>query len=74
METRKTQNRIAATINELAEYIRLHAPVKFGAVCIAKKIAPSTLHGYIRVMLDVTDDIIFEHGTFTVTRSRLQRK
>ena len=74
METRKTQNRIAATINELAKYIRAHAPVKFGAVCMAKKIAPSTLYGYVGILLDTHKDITYEHRTFTVTGSQLQRK
>jgi hypothetical protein len=66
METRKTQNRIAATINELAEYIRQHAPIKFGELCMVKKIAPSTLYGYIGILLDTHKDIIYEHRTFTV--------
>lgn len=66
METRKTQNAIGATVNELAEYIRANAPIRFGEICLKKKIAPSTLHGYVRVLLDVTKDIHYSHGLFTV--------
>jgi len=68
MESRKTQNRIAATINELADYIRKHAPVKFGELAMAKKIAPSTLYGYTGILLDTHKDIIYEHRTFTVEK------
>jgi len=66
METRRTQNRIMATVNELAEYIREHAPIKFGEVAAAKKIAPSTLYGYVGILLDTHKDIVYEHRTFTV--------
>lgn len=68
METRHTQNKIMATVNELAEFIRKNAPIRFGKVAAAKKIAPSTLYGYVKVMLDNTTDIIYEHGVFDVQR------
>jgi hypothetical protein len=55
-----------ATVNELAIFIRENAPVKFGQVAAQKKIAPSTLYGYIRIMLDICDDIEFEHGVFSL--------
>jgi hypothetical protein len=70
METRKTQNAIGATVNELAAFIRENAPIKFGEVCLKKKIAPSTLHGYVRVMLDVCEDIHFSHGLFTLNNKQ----
>lgn len=66
METRKTQNAIAASVNELATFIRENAPIKFGAVCLKKHIAPSTLYGYVKILLDVCDDIHYDHGVFTV--------
>jgi len=57
-----------ATINELAAFIRKNAPVKFGVVCTKKHIAPSTLYGYVKIMLDVCDDIHYDNGLFTVEK------
>lgn len=74
METRKTQNRIAATVNELAEFIRENAPVKFGKLCLAMKIAPSTLYGYIGILLDTHQDIKYSHRTFTVPSQTVHSK
>lgn len=68
METRKTQNRIMATINELAKFIRKNTPVKFGELAVEMHIAPSTLYGYIKILLDKTDDITYERGVFRVER------
>jgi len=66
METRRTQNRIMATVNELADFIRKNAPIRFGVVAAKKKIAPSTLYGYVKIMLDNCGDIRYEHGVFTI--------
>lgn len=74
METRKTQNRIAATTNELAEHIRKHAPIKFGALAMSMKIAPSTLYGYVGILLDTHPDIVYEHRTFSIKKEGLQGK
>lgn len=68
METRPTQNSIAATINELATFIRKNAPISFGQMCLQKHIAPSTLYGWKHVLLDVCPDIICKHGIFDVER------
>lgn len=55
-----------ATINELAGFIRSNAPVRFGVICTKKHIAPSTLYGYIKILLDVCTDITYENGVFNV--------
>lgn len=68
METRKTRNRIMATVNELADFIRKNAPIKFGVVCAKKHIAPSTLYNYTRILLDMCSDIRYEGGTFYVEK------
>jgi hypothetical protein len=73
MQTRKTQNSIVATVNELATFIRANAPIKFGKVAIAKKVAPSTLYGYVKIMLDLCEDIQFEHGVFSVTVEAMKK-
>lgn len=74
METRKTQNAIQATVNELTSFIREHAPVKFGKVASGLHIAPSTLYGYMKIMGDLCEDIEYSHGTFTVKASKLHKK
>jgi len=74
METRKTQNAIQATVNELTSFIRKNAPVKFGKVASSLHIAPSTLYGYIKIMLDMSEDIEYSHGVFSVKASKLHKK
>jgi hypothetical protein len=66
MQSRKTQNNVMATINELAELIRKDAPIEFGLVCAKKHIAPSTLYNYIRVLLPLCKDIKYINGVFEV--------
>jgi hypothetical protein len=68
METRKTQNAIQATVNELASFIRKNAPVKFGKVASNMHIAPSTLYGYTKIVLDMCSDITYSHGTFDIVK------
>ena len=68
METRETRNAVAASINELAAFIRKEAPVSFGQVALKMHVAPSTLQGWKRVLLDTCEDIKYSHGTFIVTR------
>jgi hypothetical protein len=68
METRPTQNAIGASINELASFIRENAPIKFGTVCLKKHIAPSTLYGWKKLLLDVCTDIKYDHGVFKVEK------
>ena len=72
METRPTQNAIAASINELAQFIRENAPIKFGQVCLKKHIAPSTLYGWKKILLDVCTDIEYEHGIFKIKPAEAQ--
>lgn len=74
MNTRKTRNQVMSTVNELAEYIREYAPVKFGKLVVEKKIAPSTLYGYVRVMLDLCEDIQFEQGIFSLRVEKPQNE
>jgi len=62
-----------ATVSELASYIRANAPVKFGEVCTKKHIAPSTLYGYSKIMLDVCNDITYENGVFHVKKEKHHR-
>jgi len=62
-----------ATVMELASFIRKHEPVRFGVVCTKKHIAPSTLYGYIKIMLDVCLDIKYENGVFYVEREKHHR-
>lgn len=62
-----------ATVMELASFIRKHKPVRFGVVCTEKHIAPSTLYGYIKIMLDVCTDIHYENGVFHVKRDKHHR-
>jgi len=68
METRQTRNAVAASVNELADYIRKNAPIKFGEVAMKMHVAPSTLQGWKRILLDTCLDIKFSHGVFTVER------
>jgi len=68
METRQTRNAVAASINELSTYIRKEGPVKFGQVCVKMHIAPSTLYGWKKILLDMCPDIKYSHGLFTVER------
>jgi len=74
METRKTQNAIMATVNELADFIRKNAPVRFGKVASSLHIAPSTLYGYMKIMGDLCEDISYSHGVFTINASKLHKK
>lgn len=55
-------------MNELASFIRANAPVKFGKVASGLHIAPSTLYGYTKIVLDLCNDITYSHGTFDVNR------
>jgi len=57
-----------ASVNELATYIRKKAPVKFGKVCVDMHLAPSTLYGYTKILLDMCQDIRYENGVFTVEK------
>ena len=66
MQSRLTRNNVMATANELAEFIRKNAPVKFGQVCIKKQIAPSTLYNYMKILLSVYEDIHYANGEFIV--------
>jgi len=68
MDSIRTQNRVMSTINELADFIRKNAPVRFGKVAVTKHIAPSTLYGYIKILLDLHDDITYQRGTFFVEK------
>lgn len=68
MKSRKTQNSVMATANELSQFIRNNAPVKFGKVASSLHIAPSTLYGYTKVMLDMCNDITYAHGVFDVKK------
>jgi hypothetical protein len=68
METRPTRNDIMASVTELADYIRKKGSVKFGRVCVDMHIAPSTLHGWKKVLLDTHEDIKYNHGVFMVER------
>lgn len=68
MKTRKTQNAIMATVNELSTFIRANAPVKFGKVASSLHIAPSTLYGYSKIMVDMCNDITYSHGTFDIVK------
>jgi len=68
MQTRSTQNAIAASVNELAQFIRENSPIKFGEVCLRKHVAPSTLYGWKKILLDVCPDIHYSHGTFYLER------
>lgn len=63
-----------ATINELAGFIRSNAPVSFGVLCTKKHIAPSTLYGYIKIMLDVCTDITYQRGVFYVIVEKHHRQ
>jgi len=74
METRKTQNAIMATVNELADFIRKNAPVRFGKVASSLHIAPSTLYGYMKIMGDLCEVISYSHGVFTIKASKLHKK
>jgi len=69
MNTRETRNRIMASVNELAAFIRENAPVSFGEVCVKKHIAPSTLYNYMRILKDMVRDIKYENGIFYVTQN-----
>jgi hypothetical protein len=68
METRSTRNAIGASINELARFIRKTAPVTFGEVCLKMHVAPSTLYGWKKILLDTCSDIHFSNGTFNVEK------
>jgi len=66
MSSKRTPNTIMEKTNHLIAYVRKHAPVKFGKVCVDMHMAPSTLFNYIRIMTDVCDDITYEGGKFFV--------
>lgn len=68
MQSRQTRNAIAASITELATYIRKEGPVNFGQVCVKMHIAPSTLYGWKKILLDMCPDIKYSHGVFKVER------
>jgi hypothetical protein len=57
-------NKVAAEINKMADYIRKNSPVKFGELMMYMSMRPSTLHQYKKVLLDLCEDIRFEHGLF----------
>jgi len=64
METNKINNNIAALLNELADYIRRNTPVRFGQLCLKMHVAPSTMYGYVRLLLDMYTDITYSRGVF----------
>lgn len=68
METRETRNAVAASVNELATYIRKEGPVTFGQLCMKMHVAPSTLYGWKKILLDMCPDIRYSHGKFDVER------
>jgi len=68
----KNPNYTAAILNDMAEKIRAAGELSFGDLAFKMKMAPSTLHGYKRLLLAECYDIKYEKGVFKAVKGESQ--